>query len=386
MVVGVWSMSRRPLFPRRGYLMLISGVIVGFLIFSGISFIFSSLTQPSTATVKPEYIEFEFLYTSEKQGWIERVTPDFEKWFKDEFDITVKVKLTVTGSHKTVNLILLGSAKPTAWSPASSLWIPYLNGKWTREGHEEPIAKDWTALATSPVVIAGWSSFLSKYNVTSFRDLYELSKKGVRFKYGHPDPLLSNGGAMVAVLEFAEALNKRPEDITVEDLKKPEAVEFVRTIESHAVAYGESTGFFGSWAAENGPDAIDVFGVYENVVIDNSLKAKKKWGDSIKAIYPQGGTLLSDHPYVILDAEWVSMWQRFAASQYLMYLLKPEVQRIAQEYGLRPANPSVPLDEELFSEENGVQPRVDTPVLNPPSGEVLEAIFVDWVKARNPGV
>ncbi len=190
---------------------------------------------------------------------------------------------------------------------------------------------------------------------------------------------------MVAVLEFAESLSKKPEEITLEELKDPNTIDYVKTIEANSVAYGESTGFFGSWAAENGPEAINVFGVYENIVIDNSLKARKKWGDSLVAIYPESGTLLSDHPYVILDAEWVSVWQRFAASQYLLYLLNPDVQELAQEHGLRPANPSVPLDEELFSEENGVQQKIPVPILNPPSGRILEAIFVDWVKARNPG-
>lgn len=378
-------MSRRAIFPKRGYILLLSGLLIGFLIFAGISLVFTGIGQRAATTIKPEFIEFEFLYTSEKQGWIESITPEFERWFEEEFGISIKVKLTVTGTHKTVNLILLGSAKPTVWSPASSLWIPYLNNKWMREGHQEAIAKDWTPLATSPIVIAGWSSFLSKYNVSSFSDLYELDRRGIDFNYGHPDPLLSNGGAMVAVLEFAEALNKKPEEITVEDLKDPKAIDYVKTIESNSVAYGESTGFFGSWAAENGPEAINVFGVYENVVIDSSLKAEKKWRDKIVAIYPEGGTLLSDHPYVILDAEWVSMWQRFAAGQYLMYLLKPEVQELAQEFGLRPANPSVPLDEELFSEENGVQYEIAVPILSPPSGDVLEAIFVAWVKARNPG-
>jgi len=379
------GMSARPLFPRRGYILLISGILIGFLLFAGISLIFSGFVQRPTSTVKPESIELEFLYTSEKQGWIERVTPGFEQWFEDEFDISVKVRLTVTGTHKTVNLILLGGAKPTVWSPASSIWIPYLNSKWMREGHEDVIAEDWVPLATSPVVIAGWSSSLSRYNISSFDDLYQLSERNVDFKYGHPDPLLSNGGAMVVVLEIAEALQEKPDEITLEDLKKPEVVEYVRTIETHSVAYGESTGFFGSWAAENGPKAIDLFGVYENVVIDNSLKASKKWEDRIVAVYPEKGTLLCDHPYVILDAEWVSEWQRFAASQYLIYLLQPDVQKIAQEYGLRPANPSAPLDEELFSEENGVQLKIPVPIFNPPSGEVLEAIFVEWVKARNPG-
>lgn len=379
-------MSNRSLFPRRGYLLLISGILIGFLLFSGISLVFTGFIRQETSTIKPESIEFEFLYTSEKQGWIERVTPEFERWFEERFDIRLTIKLTVTGTHKTVNLILLGSAEPAAWSPASSLWIPYLNNKWIHEGHNETIANDWTPLVTSPIVIAGWSSFLSKYNITGFNDLYELSRRGVDFKYGHPDPLLSNGGAMVAVLEFAEALDKKPDELTLEDLKNPKIIEFVQMIESKSIIYGESTGFFGSWAAENGPGALNMFGVYENIVIDNALKAEMKWGDSLVAVYPEKGTLLSDHPYVLIDAEWVSVWQRFAASQYLLYLLKPEIQELAQENGLRPVNPSAPLDENLFSSENGVQYKIPVQILKPPSGEVLEAIFVAWVKARNPGV
>jgi hypothetical protein len=66
--------------------------------------------------------------------------------------------------------------------------------------------------------------------------------------------------------------------------------------------------------------------------------------------------------------------------------LTPEIQELAQENGLRPVNPSVPLDENLFSSENGVQYKIPVQILKPPSGEVLEAIFVAWVKARNPGV
>ncbi len=117
--------------------------------------------------------------------------------------------------------------------------------------------------------------------MTSFKDLYQLAKDGVSYKYGHPDPLLSNGGVMAEVLEFAEALNKKPEDFVLDDFLNKDALDFVRTIESKTVNYGKSTGFFGSWAAENGPTAIDCFAVYESVVISNADKATKTWGDSL---------------------------------------------------------------------------------------------------------
>lgn len=366
--------------------MFLVGILVGFLIFSAVSFMFPRGGPGGTGEGMPSVIKFDFLYTSEKQSWIEEVTPDFERWFSERFNITVDVRLVVTGSHDTVNLILWESERPAVWSPASSIWIPYLNQKWQEQGHDEEIAKDWTSLVLSPVVIAGWASFFQEHNVSDFRDLYQLAVDGVDYKYGHPDPLLSNGGAMAVVLEFVEAFGKKPDQFEVDDFKNETAQDFVRTIESKAVYYGRSTGFFGRWAADNGPSAIDCFTVYESVVIDNSLKAENKWGDSLISIYPEGGTLLSDHPYVILNAPWVDNWQKFAAAQYLLYLLKEQTQDKAQIYGFRPANPSVPLNEDIFNEQNGVEYEIRVPILKPLSGEALETLFTVWPAVKHPGV
>ncbi|HID17737.1 TPA: hypothetical protein EYP26_05540, partial [Candidatus Bathyarchaeota archaeon] len=155
---------------KRGYILFIAGTLVGFLIFASISFTFSKI-GPSPAEVGlPKRVEFEFLYTSEKQGWIEEVTPRFEEWFQKRFGMEVSVKLVVTGSHKSVNLILLGGSKPAAWSPASSIWIPYLNAKWRSLGHARDVAVDWTPLVVSPLVIAGWSSFVEAHGVEGFED------------------------------------------------------------------------------------------------------------------------------------------------------------------------------------------------------------------------
>ncbi len=378
---------RLRLFPKQGYVMLLVGILIGFLIFSAVSFIFPRGRPGDTGhDGLPSSIAFEFLYTSEKQGWIEEVTPDFEEWFFERFNITVDVRLIVTGSHDSVNLLLWESVQPAAWSPASSIWISYLNFKWREQGHDGDVAEDWTPLVLSPVVIATWASFLQEYGVNSFEDLYNLALGGVDYKYGHPDPLLSNGGAMTVTLEFADATGKNPDQFIADDFKNDAVLDFVRTIESKSVYYGKSTGFFGSWAAENGPSAIDCFSVYESVVLANSLKAKNKWGDSLVAIYPQNGTLLSDHPFVMLNASWVDNWQKFAATQYLFYLLESQTQEKAQRHGFRPANPSVPLEKEVFSEENGVQYELRVPILKSLSGEAMEILFTVWPDVRNPGV
>jgi len=375
------------LFVRRGYLLLLAGILIGFMGFSVISMLYSGIRQSPGTGGMPNEIEIEFLYTSEKQGWIEEVTPKFEEWFQQRFGIKIHVRLIVTGTHDTVNRILDGSAKPTVWSPASSIWIPYLNMKWRAvTGNNYDIAIDWTPLVLSPLVLAGWRTFSEQHQIHGFMDLYRLVKEGIDFNYGHPDPLLSNGGTMTLILEFAEAAGKKPEDLTIDDLKNETVIQIVKTIESKAIYYGKSTGFFGAWAAENGPNAIHFFGIYENVVLENSFKALKKWNDPIVAIYPEKGVLMADHPFVILNGTWITPWQRFAAGQYLFFLLLPENQELAEKHGFRPAISSVPLDKSVFNPSNGVKYEIDVPVLKPPKGEVMEAIFTAWVRVRNTGI
>jgi hypothetical protein len=68
------------MFPRRGYILFLAGTLVGFLVFTSISLVFSRVGPTAVEAGIPRRVEFEFLYTSEKQGWIEEVTPGFEEW------------------------------------------------------------------------------------------------------------------------------------------------------------------------------------------------------------------------------------------------------------------------------------------------------------------
>ncbi len=151
--------------------------------------------------------------------------------------------------------------------------------------------------------------------------------------------------------------------------------------------YGKSTGFFGRWAAENGPSAISFFSVYENVVLDNALKAENRWADPLVAVYPENGTLFTDHPFVVLDAPWVEPWQKEVAQQYLSFLLSEENQQKAQQYGFRPANPNVPLNTTIFNEANGVRADItEVSILDPLPGEALDALFTVWITVKNQGI
>ncbi len=370
---------------KRGYLMLLTGLMAGLLLAGALSRAYGPAGSVSSIG-RPERLELVFLLTSEKEGWINAVKPLFEDHFYRKYGVRLTLILYVTGSHETVNLMLSGSVKPDVWSPASSIWIPYFDKKWRELRGNSSIIGEWYPVALSPLVLAGWSDIIERYDIKGFADLYRLARAGIDFKYGHPDPLLSNGGLMALIAEFCEALNKTPDQLTIDDVRNPRALEIVKTIESKAVYYGKSTGFFGAWAVDAGPQAITFFAVYENVVLSYAAKAKAKWGVGLKAVYPQLGVLYSDHPVVMIEADWVDDWKRLAARELLLFLLKPDIQQLAQQYGFRPVNPLVPLDVGVFNEENGVLSEIKSRALRPPSGEVLEALLEVWTEVKNPGV
>ena len=110
------------------------------------------------------------------------------------------------------------------------------------------------------------------------------------------------------------------------------------------------------------------------------LKTNAKYGNllpyQLVFIVPAKGTIWANHPYCILDAEWVTDEQREAARLYGDYLLALEQQALAVDKGLRPANQTISLHAPIAL-ENGTDPRVTpetVPSLPSPSSDVADAI------------
>ncbi len=72
--LGQRSRRRRlRLFPRQGYVLLLVGILVGFLVFTVVSWIFPRGGPGDSADGGlPTSIEFEFLYTSEREAGLDR--------------------------------------------------------------------------------------------------------------------------------------------------------------------------------------------------------------------------------------------------------------------------------------------------------------------------
>jgi Ca-activated chloride channel family protein len=97
----------------------------------------------------------------------------------------------------------------------------------------------------------------------------------------------------------------------------------------------------------------------------------------VVAIYPKEGTFWSNHPYITLNAPWVTDEQREAAGLFEDFLLAEPQQRRAIEYGFRPADPSIALASPLNT-QHGVDPQQPQTVLEVPEAEVVAGILDLW--------
>ena len=159
-------------------------------------------------------------------------------------------------------------------------------------------------------------------------------------------------------------------------------------LESRALHYGKSTGFFCKEAIMRGPEeGFNFFIVYDNLVVAaNEGKygptPEEHWGVALVSIYPEDGTLPSDHPFCILNAPWVDELERFVAREYIRFLQRPEIQRLAVEHGFDLFNPPPGVEDPPNPYAIG-----ELKLLNLPPPELsIEDFRALWDLCKNPGV
>ena len=349
------------------------------------------LSIPSETTVKGDTVVLTMVYGSEKRGWIERTAPLFQEWWEERHpEKSIEIRFTALGSRESMNQIILGEIKPVIWSPASSVWVPLANYVWGEEyGGEKPLVEYWRQMVGSPVVIATWESYAGQHNITSWSTVHRGAEaSNSDLKFAHTDPQLSNSGFMATLMEVSAAAGQTTQNLTYEDLLREDVRSWLKVVEGRAVMYGESTGFLADQATNSGPKGLNVFIVYENLVIEKNRQGEPmaRWGQKLVAIYPKEGVLISDHPFCIINAPWVSEEQIEAAEEFYSFLMMPEIQLISMEHGFRPANPQVELDPKIFNSDNGVSGVLPSPILEAPTeGRVLQSITDLWLIARSGG-
>lgn len=195
------------------------------------------------------------------------------------------------------------------------------------------------------------------------------------FKLGHTHPEYSNSG-LLAVLAEGYAAAGKTRDLTREDLASPKTRAYMKSIEDAIVHYGKSTGLFTDQMLDHGPGYMSAAITYENLVIESYSKQTKA-PFPLVAIYPVEGTFWSDHPYAVLDTDYVGADEKAAAQQLLAFLKARPQQEDARSLGFRPADPKLAIAAPLDA-AHGVDPKQPQTLLDVPNVAILNALLDVW--------
>jgi Ca-activated chloride channel family protein len=345
-------------------------------------------------------VTISVVYGSEKKEWLEPLVEQFNNDQNKTADgKVIVVETTAMGSIESVRGIIDGTLQPTVWSPASSIYIPVANSEWKKTHSDDLVTGTQKDLVLSPVVVAMWRPMAQALGwpdkALGWADIAKLatSENGWsdyghpewgNFKFGHTHPSYSNSGIVSIIAETYAGLSKQ-RGLTETDLQKPELKQFVSDVESSVIHYGSSTGFFAERMFGNGPSYLSAAVMYENLIV--AQESKRLSGESsqipVVAIYPKEGTFWSNHPYIVLNAPWVTAEQKEAAVLFENFLLDKPQQLKALELGFRPTDPSIPLITPLDS-QHGVDISQPKTILEIPDANIINGIQILWRETKKP--
>lgn len=300
--------------------------------------------------------------------------------------------------------------QPVIWSPASTTWTADV-----ADSQGEALVPDPQSFATTPLVLAmpermartlGWPD-----KPISLQDIEELctdpegwSKFGGGaatwgpFKLGKTTPMTSTSGLNTLLMQ-AYAATGKTSGLTPADVANSH--DFTKSLESCVIHYGDTTGSMLKRIYDrdqNGQSLgyVSAVAVEETSVINYNLgnptsaaidanTALTPPKEKLVAIYPSGGSLVSDNPLVVLGqpAQWVSADQRTAAEAFKKFVMTDEAQAILGNYGFRPADPSVKPSGKV-SAEFGANPDLPSVILEKPDVASTSAATQLWNDVRKP--
>jgi hypothetical protein len=350
----------------------------------------------------PEPIVLNLLYSTEKEAWLEDMVARTENRPLTVNGREVRVVMDKLGSREMYLQILDGDERWDMISPASSLQISILEDLSTSKNNTpivNPNNKETCrSVLKTPLVLVAWKE---RADVLWQDGLYEdfwmdlqnalTNPEGWAafgypewsyIKFGHTDPTRSNSGFMTIVLMsygyFGENSTLKAADI----LSNEEFQQWLTDFETGVPEFGSSTGTYMRDIVAYGPSRYDIVAVYEATAIEHIENAKGRYGD-LQVHYPPA-TVMSDHPFCLLEAKWVTSEKRAAAELFLDYLTSEDAQQSAlMEHGFRPVNPNIPLDQPgsplVHFADNGVRLELP-PEITLPEGNVLDTLLTFWIR------
>ena len=290
--------------------------------------------------------------------------------------------------------------RPVVASPSEASWLEGLNRDWKPAHGQEIIREQPAVLVRIPVVIAIWESRAHALGCwpTATPDCTWSRIRALadspdgwgsfghpewgEFKFGYGYVGESNSGTMTALLLCMTGVGKSS-GLTVDDVDAGNGCgERIHTVEKAVVHRGKKSGWLLDFMKTRGPEYLDAMTTNEPDVIKFNLDNAGKLREPLVSAYPQDATVVSEHPYGILEgAPWVSAEQVEAAKLFRDYLLSPEQQKKAMEFRLRPAEPSAVIAAPIET-ANGANPAAVLSPIAMPDALALDQVVTVWHKVK----
>ena len=297
-----------------------------------------------------------------------------------------------------------GVPVPQVWTPSSSLWLGLVE---ERTGGRTVLAPEGApSLATSPLTIAmprpmaealGWPD-----KALGWADVLALaSDRRGWAAHGHPEwggftlgrdnPHRSTSGLAATVATYYAATG-RTADLSEADVRSAKAVDFVRGVEASVAHYSDdAVRYLSNLAdADQRGQALSYLSaivmqeqlafLYNSGAPDanpKSIGTGRRPTVPLVAVHPSDGTLMFDHPYVVLPG--ASTDQRAAAADFLAFLRLSEQRQRFAEVGFRDSDGQ---PTKVLSDTLPMRADQQLTLLRPPSPSVLAAMLSGWDDLR----
>jgi Ca-activated chloride channel family protein len=285
---------------------------------------------------------------------------------------------------------------PTAWIPDSRYLVELVNAAYKERAGRDVFLTDGEYRARPLVTsLLAWGIYDSRTQVLenhfgeiSWQTIHDaaIAPGGWAELGGQPDwgyfklaisnPRKNISGLAAMVAAAGEYYGKT--NITVEDVTNPAFQTWLGEIMSSMSDLSGGT-YTVADLALFGYTTGDAGQLLESDLLVNMQGIQTRWSDPLRIVYPEYVTWF-DFPFTVWMGTETTALEKNAALEFEKYLLTADVQRNALAYGLRPANPEVPITGEgsLFDQWAsqgvlGVVPR--TTAMRSPDRDVLQALL-----------
>ncbi len=351
-------------------------------------------------------------YSSELAQWLQPAAEAFNASKPEvrnpQSDVErVHVDLEAVDDGEALRDIAAGKRSPTAWIPASTVWVNLLNKDW-RTTHEADLllrSGEYaaTSLVRTPMVFVmdneRAKAFLQMRKQVDWLQIRDAvtdpsgwkGSGGEDFwgnvKYSQPNPKSSNAGLLAVTLATYSYLRstKAISQTGILSTDNLDDTGYREWIDGLARSLPDSPPQTAKQQIEDlllyGTSKEDIVCIYESLVAQKITAASNRFGSDLKVFYPSVN-IWSDYPYSILVGESSTAEEKDAALAFMKYLYSTPVQQGALRAGFRPANPDVPLTStdpnNPFNKYRDAGLQIDIPrasIADAPSGDVVTRLM-----------